>query len=274
MSTTEHKGTDVQKHADGYLALAQDAAVVQEILQANLGGEALSSFDLPRVKIPGAGGTTWEVPSLEGDQPVKVLEGIVIHHKRVRAYWPGEFKGSEPPACSSDDSKVGVGDPGGMCDACPLAQFGSDPKAGRGQACKQMEMWFLLRPDALLPLVVTLPPMSLGPARKYRLNLTSAMLQIGRVVTTLSLATDTNPDGQEFAYAVPAMKHPLSPDDAQRAKNYADSIREVLDRAPAVAPATEAHDPGPDFPPVDDDELQRRASEYEQQVKADAEVSF
>jgi len=226
--------TDLAKPDHGaYLALNHSPEEVQQILALNLGGQELSPFDLPRVKIPGAGGTTWEVPSLEGDQAMKALDGIVVHFKLVRGYWPGEFRGSEPPACSSNDSKNGEGDPGGDCATCPFSQFGSD-KAGRGQACKQMEQWFLLPENALLPLVVTLPPASLAGARKYRLNLTNAMLAIGSVVTRLTLAKDTNPDGQEYAYAVPSLHSKLDAGDAERARGYADSIRTVLDRAPAA----------------------------------------
>jgi hypothetical protein len=217
----------------GYVALSHTPQEVQDILKANLGGQELSPFDLPKVKIPGAGGTTWEIPGLDGDKPSKTLEGIVIHFKLIRSYWPGEFKGSEPPACSSTDNHVGVGDPGGLCETCPFSQFGSD-KTGRGQACKQLEQWFLLPENALLPLVLALPPKSLGPARKYRLNLTNAMLQLNQVVTSLTLAKDTNPDGQEYAYAVPALGHRLDADEAQRAAAYAASIREILDRAPVT----------------------------------------
>jgi hypothetical protein len=261
VSTTEHAGQVAKRAETGYLALIHEPKEVQDIIAANLGGQELSAFDLPRVKIPGAGGTTWEKPSLEGDVATKVLEGIVVHFKRVRSYWPGEFAGSEPPACSSSDSKVGVGDPGGDCEHCPFAQWESG-KAGRGQACKQMEQWFLLQPDSLLPLVVTLPPMSLQGAKKYRLNLTNAMLAIGHVVTSLTLAKATNPDGQEFAYAVPALARRLEPEEAARARAYADSIRDVLDRAPAVAPPRDeaSGDLGMD---VTDAELEARAAAYE-----------
>ena len=233
--------TDIEKPSTGaYVALTHTPQEVQDILRANLGGQELSPFDLPKVKIPGAGGTTWEIPSLEGDKPSMTLEGIVIYFKLIRSYWPGEFKGSEPPQCASSDNRVGVGDPGGVCEECPFAQFGSD-KTGRGQACKQSEQWFVLPQNALLPLVLTLPPKSLGPARKYRLNLTNAMLQLNQVVTSLTLAKDTNPDGQEYAYAVPALGHRLEPDEAARAAEYAASLRTILDRAP-VTNASTGHD--------------------------------
>ena len=233
--------TDVDKPTVGaYLALNHTPEEVHEILRANLGGQELSPFDLPKVKIPGAGGTTWEVPSVDGDRAEKELEGIVIHFKLIRSYWPGEFKGSEPPQCSSTDSRIGVGDPGGVCEICPFSQFGSD-KTGRGQACKQMEQWFVLPENTLLPLVVTLPPMSLSPARKYRLNLTNAMLQLNQVVTRLTLATAQNPEGQKYAYAVPALASRLEAGDAGRALAYANSLRTILDRAP-VTNASTGHD--------------------------------
>lgn len=217
----------------GFLALNHKPDDVQAVVQANLGGQEISPFDLPRIKIPGSGGTTWEVPSLEGTVPAKEISGIVVHFKLVRGYWPGEFKGSEPPQCSSDDNRVGVGDPGGECASCPLAQFGTD-KAGRGQACKQMEQWFLLMPDQLLPVVLSLPPQSLAPAKKYRLNLASGMLRVDQVITTLTLDTDTNPDGVKYAFAVPKLGGRLDPDEAARALDYAAMLGPILERMPVV----------------------------------------
>lgn len=222
----------------GFIALNHDPQQVADVIAANLGGQEISPFDLPQLKIPGSGGTTWEVPGLGDTVPAKTISGIVVHFRLTRGYWPGEFKGSEPPQCSSQDNRVGIGDPGGDCATCPLAQFGSDPKAGRGQACKQMEQWFLLVEGALLPLVLTLPPTSLQGAKKYRLNLASAMLRVDQVVTTLILDTDTNPDGQKYAFAVPTLSGRLDPDEAQRARDYTNMLRPILDRVPAdPAPA-------------------------------------
>jgi hypothetical protein len=217
----------------GFLALNHEPDQVQAVVQANFGGQEISPFDLPRVKIPGSGGRTWEMPTIEGTIPLKEISGIVVHFKLVRGYWPGEFKGSEPPQCSSDDNRVGVGDPGGECASCPLAQFGTD-KAGRGQACKQMEQWFLLTPDQLLPIVLSLPPQSLAPAKKYRLNLASAMLRLDQVVTTLTLDTDTNPDGVKYAFAVPTLSGRLDPGEAAKALEYTSMLRPILERMPAV----------------------------------------
>lgn len=266
MSTTDKTGLAVQPQT--YLALQHEAAEVQAIIAANLGGDELSVFDLPRVKVPGAGGTTWEVPSLEGDRPEKMIEGIIVHFKQVRSYWPGEFQGSQPPACSSPDGKIGVGDPGGVCADCVHAQWESG-KGGRGQACKQMEQWFLLQSDSLLPLVVTLPPMSLGRARKYRLNLTNAMLALNHVVTSLTLAKETNPEGQEYAYAVPALSRRLDASEVTQINLYAASIRDVLDRTPAVALGLQ--DLGPGVSDTDTD-LQGRAAAYE--PPDDGDINF
>jgi hypothetical protein len=218
----------------GFLALNHEPDQVRDVVQANLGGQEISPFDLARVRIPGSGGTTWEVPSIEGNIPAKEISGIVVSFRLVRGYWPGEFKGSEPPQCSSDDNRVGIGDPGGDCATCPLAEFGSDLKSGRGQACKQMEQWFVLTADQLLPIVLSLPPQSLAPARKYRLNLASAMLRLDQVVTKLTLDTDTNPDGVKYAYAVPTLGGRLDPDEAKRALEYTRMLRPILERVPAV----------------------------------------
>lgn len=216
----------------GFLALNHDADQVKDILSANLGRDELTPFDLTRIRIPGSGATTWQYDTIEGTKSVDELTGIVVHYKRARGYWPGEFRGSQPPQCSSADGYVGVGDPGGDCETCEFAQFGSG-KADRGQACKQMEQWFLLT-DGLLPVLLTLPPTSLRNAKQYRLRLASAMLRLETVLTSVKLATETNPEQIKYAYAVPKVLGRLADDEARRARAYADMLRPVFDRTTVV----------------------------------------
>lgn len=239
MATTEIATVE----AGGYLALNHSTEEVQDIIKSNLGGKPISPLDLPGLGIPAGGATTWEVETVAGTQSVRELEGVIIHFKAARAYWPGEFQGSKPPQCSSSDGFVGVGDPGGTCETCPLNQYGSDNKAGRGKACKEMEQWFLLTDGALLPMVLTLPPTSLRAAAKYRMALSSAALPMWKVVTKIGLTKLQNPDGQAYGQIVPTLGGRLSDDDAQRARAYADMLRPVLERAPAVHPAQDGGAP-------------------------------
>lgn len=258
----------------GMIALNHSTEEVQAIIQADFGTEEISPFDLHRVGIPTGGGTNWIVPSILGERNEPELRGVVIHHKLVRAYWPGEFQGAEPPACSSPDATVGYGDPGGDCKTCPYSVFGSDGK--RGQACKLSEQWFLLTEGALLPLVVNLPPGSLKQAKQYRIGLAGAMLRMDEVVTTLKLDKTKNADGISYSFAVPTLTGKLDPDEASRARAYGDMLRPVLDRAPAVVadqqPDPANGNPGRPAAETDEQRAERLTAQYGDTLPTDEEA--
>ena len=101
------KETAIEVADTGYLVLQKDSNIV-EIVEENLGSEGVSAYDLDRVKIPAGGATAFEVPTLEGEESIKEIEGIIIFWKTARAYWPEKFNGeNNPPQCSSADGEVG-----------------------------------------------------------------------------------------------------------------------------------------------------------------------
>lgn len=223
-----------------FLALTQDPGEIEAIIQENLGGQELGEFDLPRVKVPAGGATTWEIPSLGGSEASKELTGVVVHFKLTRAYWPNGDPDGSPPVCRSNDSIVGIGSPGGDCRTCPLAQFGSAPD-GNGQACSQKEIWFMLREGGFLPIVVALPAMSLKAAKQYRVGeLGSAGLRLPTVVTKLTLVGDKNSAGQSYSRAVPQFAGALSPEEAAKSAAYAAALRPLFDSAAAAINAETA----------------------------------
>jgi hypothetical protein len=86
-------------------------------------------------RCPAGGGTAWTLQTLDGEEMVKELAGIIVAWRDTRAYWSVPLEQSEgnmPPDCYSLDARTGTGKPGGDCHKCPLAQFGSDPKGGPG----------------------------------------------------------------------------------------------------------------------------------------------
>lgn len=127
-------------------------------------------MSFPRVKIPAGGALQFEIPSDDPDNPdyQKYLTGIILYNHDNYAYWPegSEYDDSATPLCSSVDGKLGIGEPGGACAACALNRFGTGPE-GRGKACKNMRMLYLLRSGEYMPLQVTLPPTSLTPFREF-----------------------------------------------------------------------------------------------------------
>lgn len=228
------KGTGIAKLSDAvkdYPALAGDPTKLLDALRENMGGERLTEFDLERVKMPTGGGNFWEVPSIDGPKAEKVLEGVVVLTKNVRAYWPvamEEGSGSDPPQCASADAVIGVGDPGGSCEACPFAQFGSH-RDGRGQACKQMRQLFMLTEASMLPIVLTLSPTSLAAARKYFMRLASATPPRYYWETTTKVSLEAaSSGGNNYSRAVFSLGSALNEVDGAAIKRYKDALEPVL----------------------------------------------
>ena len=50
---------------------------IADIMAENLGDDGLSEFSLDRIRIPAGGGIAFEVPTLEGSDSAKTIEGVV-----------------------------------------------------------------------------------------------------------------------------------------------------------------------------------------------------
>lgn len=217
-----------------YKALSVPAQQLTTFLIENIGSQGLRPSDLDKIKVPAGGGSAWEVPTLKGPEPVKVLEGIVLHFKDVRAYWSSKDSGNNPPDCSSSDGMVGMGTPGGDCHKCPLAQFGTavDQKGqpGKGQACKAMRMLLFLRQDDMIPMIVNLPPTSLQNAKKYFLRLVANGLPYYGVTSQLRLEQTKNASGTAYSVATMAMGRPLEPEELEKVQMIGKAMRELFAR--------------------------------------------
>lgn len=212
-----------------YAVMRADEAFSAAIA-ANIGAGAITPFDLDRVRVPAGGGTTFEVPGLDGVAESKVLEGVIVHWRSPRAYWRESFDatgGGTPPDCSSDDGIVGVGDPGGECGSCPMARFGSSDK-GRGQACRQMRLLFMVRAGDRLPIVVVVPPSSLREVGRYFLRLAGAGVPYYATTTRLELARTKNKDGIQYAEIIASMGTRLGPGEVEKILDYAKGLAPVF----------------------------------------------
>lgn len=124
------------------------------------------SMSFQRVKIPAGGVIQFELPSDDPENPdyAKTLTGVILFNHSTNAYWPegDEYDDNVPPLCSSVDGKQGIGTPGGLCQTCALNRFGSGSD-GKGKACKNMRVLYLLRSGEYMPLQLTLSPTSIKP---------------------------------------------------------------------------------------------------------------
>lgn len=238
-----------------YLALKAESGKVTEIIKANLQGQTLTPFDLDRVTVPTGGGTTFEVPTLDGSEPTKTMQGILVHFTTPRAYWAhglDESNGASPPDCSSSDGLVGVGRYNGQqCEYCPMNQWGSGHNE-RGKACKEKRMLFMLQPNSYIPLVIQVPTMSIGPLKQYMMRLASRGLGYWSVVTELTLeVAQQSGGGLKYSRIVPrvAKDGMLTEQESERVKEVAASLRAVLTHY-SPAPQPDAEDFGlPDEEP-------------------------
>ncbi|MFZ5926320.1 MAG: hypothetical protein ACOYX1_02620 [Acidobacteriota bacterium] len=226
------------------LAFHTDLDTINAALSTNIGSGGLTEFDLPRIKIPAGGGIRWAVPTLEGEVMEPSIEGVIVLARDTRAYYSqpiSETGGSQPPDCWSADGATGSGKPGGACLACPLARYGSAP-GGRGQACKQIKQLFVLRGSLLLPEVVTLPPTSLKPAKQYLLKLTSQGVPYYAVVTRIGLERTKNAQGIAYSRAVLSFVRRLAPEEVERAREYHEMLKPLVQRMAVDLEAAEVQD--------------------------------
>lgn len=230
------KAVQKKEPAGNFVALSGEAENAMQAIQANLGGQKISMFDLDKLSIPSGGGIAFEVNTLEGDtDSVKEVSGIIIAFRDTRSYWAKDYEetGGTPPDCQSEDMVTGRGDPGGDCSRCPYSQFGS-AKGGDadGQACKQSRVMLLLTPDSILPYLVSAPPTSLKMMRKYFVStLAAAGLRYCDVVTRFSLEADKNKSGVKYSKLVAGVERRLIKDEIAQVGKYMDAITPAFNNA-------------------------------------------
>jgi len=214
-----------------YAIMNMDEETLKSIIVENLGDEDITQFDLRKAKVEGK---TWIIPGIDKETETKELIGIIVLKQTARSYWEkGIDEGAEmtPPDCASADGEIGVGNPGGACYKCPLSQWGSDPKGGKGQACTKKAILYILQEDDILPIVVSVPPSSLKNFKNYFLGLTSKNIPFFGVKTKLMIEESKNGNGIKYSIIIPSMVEVLEPQVKTRVKSYSDSIKSFLKRS-------------------------------------------
>lgn len=181
-----------------------------DAIAENLGGDQITAQQLTTIRIPSGGGMAWAYPTETGVEPRATFEGIILHRQKARAYWAttlDQGEGNAPPDCRSDDAIYGIGDPGGDCARCPLAQFGSKldakGKPTGAQACKALELLYTMIPGEVMPVRVIAPPTSLRQVRDYMFRLTSSRQRpYSTVVTRFALEQAKSNSGITYSRMV------------------------------------------------------------------------
>ena len=218
------KGKELVVKEENYVT---DAVNLAEMFSDELEGLNLT---FEKVKIPAGGGTVFEVPSDDPDNPdiVKEFEGVIVYHHPINVYYKDKYDGSiTPPECSSTDGKVGITPEGEVCECstCPHFKFGSG-EDGKGKACKQKRRIYILREGEILPMLLTLPTGSLQEFSRYITRLMKKGKKSNTVVTKFSLKKAQS-SGITYSQAVFNIDRDLTPEERASVNKMTEQIKAV-----------------------------------------------
>lgn len=109
-----------------------------------------------------------------------------------------------------------------------MSQFGSASN-GRGKACKNMRVLYLLRSGEFMPLAINLSPTSISPFREF-LNQGFAFRKraIYGSLVEIGLKHQTNPEGKDYSVATFKRLGDFHGDQLASVRKYALSFREQI----------------------------------------------
>ncbi len=193
----------------------------------------------------------------ETGETVKELVGVIVYKDKIRGYWDRTAE-DNIPECSSIGGVTGITRDGKNrpCASCPFNQWGSavDEKGEqtKGKACKEMRRIYLALKGAAVPIIITLPPTSIGNFDKY------ISARATRNITDLARETKVtlSPEkGGKFTYAVAqfALGDPVPPKDQLRYYEMRKWAKALADRTPVEVEDYDATDAEASTP-VDENE--------------------
>ncbi len=191
-------------------ALAMGVEAMNNLYE-ELGADAQPEF--ATAKTPSSGMTAWSIKAFKDDDDpeiTKAIEGVIVHAHKTNAWWKDDLDqaGGQMPDCRSNDGVTGIDTEGvrHACADCPHNKFGSD--GGRGKACKNSRVLYVLRQGDILPIKVTLAPTGNRPYDKYVESLIipkkrgQKPMRPAHVITKISLKCETSAGGQKYSLPV------------------------------------------------------------------------
>lgn len=199
----------------------------KEDLADDMAGMQLS---FQRVKIPAGGALQFEIPGDDPESPdyARVLEGVILYNHASCAFWPegSEYDENTNPLCSSIDGIIGIGEPGGACATCSFNAWGSGEN-GKGKACKNMRVLYLLRDGDYMPIQVTLPPTSLKPFKDF-MNVAFAARRRATCGSVVQIGLKRVENGNTYSVATFRRLFDFSGEPLAQAKAYASGFKEQI----------------------------------------------
>lgn len=205
----------------GFMQLAENTNIDMGYETAGLNVEP------ERIKLPSGGGTVFEVPGENPDEPdsVKEFSAVIVHHHPIHAYYMSKYTGgNNPPDCGSMDGINGEGNPGGSCAKCKFNKFGSGENGSK--ACKNRRRIYLLREGEIFPMVLSLPTGSLKEFSRYIKRLLARGKKSNSVVTRFTLKKATNNNGIAYSQAQFSIDRPLNDEEYTLINSLSEQVKE------------------------------------------------
>ena len=188
------------------------------------------------VKIPSGGQIQFELPGEDPDNPdyTKFLDGVIVHSHNANAYWATGINEDENPSpdCQSMDGKLGYGSPGGICADCPYNRYGSDPNpngTGRGKACKNQRIVYLLRSGEAMPIQLSLSPTSIRPYTDF-INAAFLFRRRGVCGSVVQIGLKKRSNGKDdYSVATFRRLYDFTGEELAQVRAYANSFKEQIE---------------------------------------------
>jgi hypothetical protein len=200
-------------------------------------------FPFDRIKMPSGDGVAFKLQDENGEAAaVLALKAVIIGFKPFKSWYEKDYSDRDPdvdsplPECFSSDTITGSGcncdkiriPAGQACFDCPLNQWGSSRRGGKGKDCHdRMRMWFLLEGYAV-PMYIDLPKTSLTNFKEYRKRLTKKAKVIYGVITVIKLETAKSENKTDYSKAAFSSAGDLSLSERASIKRYIDAISNSL----------------------------------------------
>lgn len=187
------------------------------------------TLEFPQLKIPSAGSTFFDID----DEPVKEILGVIVSHGPRNVYYATEFDGSSnPPDCFSNDGITGHRREDDEsytdceCAKCEYAVFGSG-KDGKGKACKEKHLMYILTSGRVLPFAFLLPVSSASVLNTYATKLFTQGRYLNQVLTSFTLEKATNKAGIVYSKIVMKKVRDLTPEELEACAKVNEMVRSM-----------------------------------------------
>lgn len=244
-----NESTEVALYDPSAMAVLREDGAVGAMVQA-FNDMGMTQFQLNRLRVPAGGGTSWEVPTLEGSESLREIDVLIAWAKGNEKAWYRESYedsgGGSPPDCSSHDGITGFGNREltvdgddaqshsyrcgrpGQPGCCPWNEWGSKrgDRETNAKDCADLAFLFFFYGEARLPMFLVVPPTSVKAVLEYNIRLMNYGKAPDSVITRLSLErVDTRPPYSTIKLTPVGT---LSDEDASKARAMSDAVKQTF----------------------------------------------